>query len=135
VIVGITLFVNLLPLLAVAGFMQLAGIDLKISTAIIFIISFGIAVDDSIHFLSRFRREIRSHEVAEALRRTYLSTGKAIILTSLILCSGFLTLCLSDFLSTFYIGLLISLTLLLALLADMILLPALIFRFYQKPHL
>lgn len=134
VIVGITLFVNLLPLLAVAGFMQLVGIDLKISTSIIFIISFGIAVDDSIHFLSRFRREIRSHEVAEALRRTYLSTGKAIILTSLILCSGFLTLCLSDFLSTFYIGLLISLTLLLALLADMILLPALIFRFYHKPQ-
>ena len=132
IMVGITLLVNLLPLVAVAGFMPLAGIDLKIPTAMIFIISFGIAVDDSIHFLSRFRREVRTHTVAEALRRTYLSTGKAIILTSLILCAGFLTLSGSDFLSTFYIGLLISLTLLLALLADMVLLPALILRLYRK---
>lgn len=133
IIVGITLLINLLPLVSVAGFMSLAGIDLKISTAIVFIISFGIAVDDSIHFLSRFRREVRNYPVPEALRRTYLSTGKAIVLTSLILCSGFLTLCLSDFLSTFYIGLLISLTLLFALLADMVLLPALLLQFYKSP--
>ena len=128
--VGITLVVNVLPLLCVSAYMFLAGIDLKISTAIVFVISFGIAVDDSIHFLSRFRREVQNYPVEAALRRTYLSTGKAIVLTSLILCSGFLTLCLSDFLSTIYIGLLISLTLLFALLADMILLPALILQFY-----
>lgn len=128
----LVLIPNILPLLVIAGMMGFAGIDLKISTAIIFIISFGIAVDDSIHFLSRFRREVRQCDVAEAVRRTYLTTGKAIMVTSLILAAGFLTLCSSDFLGTFYIGLLIAVTLLVALLADLLLLPVLLVWFYEK---
>lgn len=131
--VWLSLLPNLLPLLMVAGIMGFTGIDLKISTSIIFVISFGIAVDDSIHFLSRFRRESKQHSLQEALRRTYLSTGKAIISTSFILSGGFLMLCLSDFLGTFYIGLLISVTLFLALLADLILLPVLLRLFYKIP--
>jgi predicted RND superfamily exporter protein len=127
----LALIPNVLPLLIVAGIMGFAGIDLKISTAIIFIVAFGIAVDDSIHFLSRFRREICHHKVAEAVRLTYLTTGKAIIVTSLILAVGFLTLCSSDFLGTFYIGLLIAITLLVALLADLLLLPVLLVWFYR----
>ena len=127
----LVLIPNILPLLFIAGIMGLTGIDLKISTAIIFIISFGIAVDDSIHFLSRFRREVQKHTVEEALRRTYLTTGKAIVVTSLILAAGFLTLCSSDFLGTFYIGLLIAVTLLVALLADLLLLPVLLMWFYK----
>ncbi|MEZ4886992.1 MAG: MMPL family transporter [Chitinophagales bacterium] len=127
----LALIPNLLPLLFVAGIMGFAGIDLKISTAIIFIVAFGIAVDDSIHFLSRFRREICSHKVEAAVRETYLHTGKAIIVTSLILAVGFLTLCSSDFLGTFYIGLLIAVTLLVALLADLLLLPVLLVWFYR----
>ncbi len=128
----LVLIPNVLPLLFIAGMMGFVGIDLKISTAIIFIISFGIAVDDSIHFLSRFRREIRQHPLKEAVRQTYLHTGKAIVVTSLILAAGFLTLCSSDFLSTFYIGLLIAVTLLVALLADLLLLPVLLVWFYEK---
>jgi predicted RND superfamily exporter protein len=66
-----------------------------------------------------------------ALKRTYISTGKAIILTTLILCGGFLTLVVSDFLSTFYLGLLISLTLFFAVLADLLILPLLLLWFYK----
>ncbi|MCB0846440.1 MAG: MMPL family transporter [Bacteroidetes bacterium] len=130
--VFITLIPNLLPLLFVAGFMGMTGIDLRISTAIIFIISFGIAVDDSIHFLSRFKHELIYHPVEIAVRNAYLTTGKAITITSVILAMGFLTLCLSDFLGTFYIGLLIAITLLIALVADLALLPVLLERFYIK---
>ena len=131
--VVIALFVNVLPLLMISAFLGFAGIDLKVSTAIIFTISFGIAVDDTLHFMSRFRQELnkgKSH--LYALKRTFLSTGRAIVLTSLILCAGFLLLMFSDFLGTFYVGLLISLTLFFALLADLLLLPILLLVFYKK---
>ena len=110
------------------GFM---GIDIKIPTAVIYIIAFGIAVDDSIHFLSKFKLELnKGKTIKEAIRNTYLTTGKAIIVTSLILSGGFLTLALSNFTGTYYIGLFTSLCLLFAVLADLVLLPVLILKFY-----
>ncbi|MBI3133782.1 MAG: MMPL family transporter [Bacteroidetes bacterium] len=130
----IALAVNILPLLMIAALLGFAGVDLKVSTAIIFTISFGIAVDDTLHFMSRFKMELkRGKSYLYALKRTFLSTGKAIVLTSVILCAGFLLLLFSDFLGTFYVGLLISLTLLFALLADLFLLPVLLMIFYRKP--
>jgi len=129
----IALAVNILPLLMISAVLGFTGIDLKVSTAIIFTISFGIAVDDTLHFMSRFRQELKkgkSH--IYCLKRTFLSTGRAIVLTSLILCAGFLLLLFSDFLGTFYVGLLISLTLLFALMADLFLLPVLLLVFYKK---
>lgn len=132
-IVLIALVPNLLPLLFLAAVLGFVGIDLKVSTAIIFTIAFGIAVDDTIHFMSKFKLELnKGKSVLYALKRTYLSTGRAILLTSLIICSGFLLLLFSDFLGTFYIGLLISLTLIFALIADLFLLPILILLFYKK---
>lgn len=128
----ISLIVNLIPLLGMAGIMGFCQVDLKISTSIIFIIAFGIAVDDSIHFLSRLRIEMQHYHMEEAVRRTFLSTGKAILLTSLILCGGFLVLCLSDFLGIFYLGLLLSGTLLLALGADLLLLPVLLLKYMSR---
>ena len=130
--VWIALVPNLLPLVFIGGIMGYAGINLKISTSIIFIISFGIAVDDSIHFLSRFRREIREHDLKQALRSTYLTSGKAIVITTFILMGGFSVLCLSDFLGTLYLGLLVGLTLLIAVLADLTLLPVLLLKYYKK---
>ncbi|MDQ3190520.1 MAG: MMPL family transporter, partial [Bacteroidota bacterium] len=131
----IALIPNFFPLLMIGGVMGFAGIDLKVSTSIIFTIAFGIAVDDSIHFLSKLKQELKKGKTLPyALKRTILSTGKAIIITSMILCGGFLTLILSDFSSTFYIGFLISLTLLFAVLADLLLLPALLLLFSQKPN-
>lgn len=129
----ITLVPNVIPLVVIGGVMGVAGFDLKVSTSIIFGIAFGIAVDDSIHFLSKYRLELgkgRSH--IWALRRTSISTGKAIILTSLILCAGFATLISSDFTSTYYVGLLISITLAVAVLADLVTLPVLLDRFAKR---
>lgn len=129
----ICLIPNLMPLLMIAGYMGFAGIDLKVSTSIIFTIAFGIAVDDTIHFMSKLRLELgKGKSLLYALKRTYISTGKAIIVTSLILCAGFLTLILSEFLGTFYIGLLVSMTLLFAVLADLFLLPVLVILFFRR---
>jgi hypothetical protein len=132
-IVLLALIPNILPLIMLGGILGYLGIDLKVSTAIIFTISFGIAVDDTIHFMSKFKLELnKGKSILYALKRTYLSTGRAIVLTTLILCSGFLLLMFSDFLGTYYIGLLISLTLLFALVADMVVLPVLIILFYKS---
>lgn len=128
----IALIVNILPLLMIGAILGFTGVNLKVSTAIIFTISFGIAVDDTLHFMSRFKLELaKGKSNLYALKRTFLSSGKAIVLTTLILCGGFLLLLLSDFLGTFYMGLLISLTLLFALLSDIILLPVLLMIFMK----
>ena len=129
----IALVPNLLPLLWIGGLMGAAGIDLKLSTAIIFTIAFGIAVDDTIHFMNRLRWELKAGQsLLYAIKRSFLSTGRAIVLTTLILASGFLVLTLSDFLGTFYIGLLVSLTLVFAVIADLLLLPVLLWYFWGE---
>lgn len=123
----VALLPNLVPLVFIAGVMGFSGIDLKVSTAIIFSIAFGIAEDDTIHMLGKLRLQfLEGRTVAYALKRTYLTTGKAVSVTSLMLISGFLTLMLSDFASIFYMGLLITLTLLFAFVAELLLLPALV---------
>ena len=131
----ISLLPNVFPLLVTGGIMGFFGIDLKMSTSLIFIISFGIAVDDSIHFLSRFKQELAKNKelsTSSALKQTFLGTGKAIVITSLIISGGFLSLCFSSFLGTFYIGILICSTLIAALFADLFLLPALVLTFWKK---
>lgn len=120
----LSLLPNVLPLLLLTSVMWLGNIDLKISTSLIFTLAFGIAVDDTIHLLSKYkleRRKGRSH--VYALKRSYLSSGKAIIVTSLILVGGFLTLLFSSFTSTFYMGLLVSVTLIIALALDLMIMP------------
>lgn len=123
----IALIPNVLPLLWVAGLMGILGIGLKMSTAVIFTIAFGIAVDDTIHFLSRLKFEWeRSSDMEEAIKETYFSTGKAIVVTSVILILGFGVLMFSAFTTTFTTGLFISITLLFAVFSDLLLLPILI---------
>lgn len=129
----ISLIPNLIPLLIIAGIMGFMEYDLKISTAIIFTIAFGICVDDTIHFLSKLKLELnKGKSVLYAMKRTYLSTGKAIILTSIILSSGFITFMFSDFASTVQVGLLISITLFFAVVSDLLVLPVLLVWFYKK---
>ena len=131
-VVLITLVPNIVPLLMVAAIMGYFGITLKLSTSIIFTIAFGIAVDDTIHFISKFRIVLqKGRSVIYALKRTYLSTGKAIVVTTVILSGGFLILMLSSFGGTFYTGLLVSLTLFFAVLIDLTLLPILIIFFFK----
>jgi hypothetical protein len=129
----LTIIPNLIPLVIVGGIMGAMGIPLKVSTSIVFNIAFGIAVDDTIHFLARVRTLLREGlSPIYAVKRTFLTTGKAMVVTTLILSGGFLTLILSDFLGTYYIGLLISLTLFIALIAEMLISPLVIFYFYRK---
>ena len=123
----LSLIPNVLPLLMLTTVMWIGGIDLKISTSLIFTLAFGIAVDDTIHLLSKYkleRRKGRSH--LYALKRSYLSSGKAVIVTSLILVGGFLTLLFSSFTSTFYMGLMGSVTLFIALALDLMIMPLII---------
>ena len=129
---AVVLIPNLLPIIIVAGVMGLAGVSMKVSTSIIFTIAFGIAVDDTIHFMSKLRLTL-GHEpnLFRAVRRTYLLAGKAVIVTSLILVGGFSTLLFSSFDGTFYVGLLIGLTLLFGVVAELTLLPLLILYFYR----
>lgn len=132
-IVFIALIPNMVPLLLIGAFIGYTHIPFSMSASIIFSIAFGIAVDDTIHFMSRLRLELnKGRSLLYALRRTYLSTGKAIIITSFILSAGFLTMVISVFNGTFYIGLLVSLTLVTALIADLTLLPVLVVLFYRK---
>lgn len=128
----VVLLPNLIPILIVAGVMGLAGVNMKVSTSIIFTIAFGIAVDDTIHFISKLRLTL-GHEpnLFRAVRRTYLLAGKAVIVTSLILVGGFSTLLFSSFDGTFYVGFLIGLTLLFGVVAELTLLPILILYFYK----
>jgi hypothetical protein len=131
--VFVALIPNLVPLVFIAGVMGFFGIDLKVSTAIIFSISFGIAEDDTIHMLAALRQYLRQGlSPAYALKRTYLRTGKAITVTSLMLLSGFITLIFSDFASVFYMGVLVTLTLAFAFVAELLLLPALVMALMRR---
>ena len=124
---------NVVPLLIMAGIMGLFHIPLKASTAIFFSIAFGIATDDTIHFISRFKLELKkSASPLRAFKHTYAETGKPVFLTTLILLGGFISLILSDFESIRLFGLLTCLTLLVALLAEIVLLPVLLMALFRK---
>jgi uncharacterized protein len=123
----VVLIPNILPLIWMGGMMWVFGIDMKLTTAILFTVAFGIAVDDSIHFMSKLRLELsKGRTWLYALKRTFIDTGKAIILTTLILVAGFSVLIFSQFGVTYYSGLLISMSLVFALAADLMLLPILL---------
>ncbi|SFT39556.1 hypothetical protein SAMN04489724_0571 [Algoriphagus locisalis] len=118
---------NLIPLLWMLGLMYLLGIEFKLTIAILFTVAFGIAVDDSIHFMSRLKHELnQGKNLIYALKRTYLEAGKAILLTTVVLTAGFGLLIFSQFGVTHFTGLLISASMIFALMADMLLLPLLL---------
>jgi len=131
--VFVFLIPNIVPLVIMAGLMGLCGIELKSSTAIFFSIAFGIATDDTIHFISRFRLELKAgYAPLRAFRNTYFETGKAVFLTTLILLGGFISLILSDFQSIYLFGLLTAITLFVALLSEIFLLPVLLTFLFKK---
>ena len=131
--VFVFLIPNIVPLILMAGLMGLCGIELKSSTAIFFSIAFGIATDDTIHFISRFRLELNAgYSPLRAFRHTYFETGKAVFLTTLILLGGFVSLILSDFQSIYLFGLLTAITLFVALLSEIFLLPVLLTFLFKK---
>jgi predicted RND superfamily exporter protein len=129
----ISLVPNLIPLFAIAGIMGFFNVDIKPSTAVIFTIALGIAVDDSIHYLARFRIEhMKSGALFASLTKTTVQTGRAIIVTSMILIAGFGTLITSAFTSTAMMGILVCSTIATALLADLFILPSLFYLIKPK---
>lgn len=118
---------NVIPVLMTLGLMGLIGISLNVATVMISCIALGIAVDDTIHFLSRYRREIAvDGDIPAAIHRTMHSTGRAIIYTSLVIACGYSVIILSNFGPNRYFGILTAFTMLSALVADLLVLPYLI---------
>ncbi|MGE0433613.1 MAG: RND family transporter [Planctomycetota bacterium] len=125
---------NIFPLVLTFGLMGLLGIRLSVSTVIIFSISLGLAVDDTIHFLSRYREELAAgHGTDEAIRRTFRGAGRAIMMTTFILISGMLVLLNSEFMPVRYLALLTGFTLAGAIVGDLFILPACLKLFDQRP--
>ncbi len=127
----ISLIPNIIPLLITAGIMGYFSIPLKPSTALIFSIAFGISVDDSIHFLAKYRQELFANgfNVSVAISKSLRETGASMIYTSIILFCGFVIFVASGFGGTIALGKLTSLTLLFAMLANLVVLPALLLQF------
>jgi hypothetical protein len=126
----ISLVPNLFPLILAGALLGFLGIELEAGISIVFAVIFGIAVDDTIHFLSKYKLALnKGLSREEALRVTFTETGKAITLTSIILFFGFLVMLFSIHPPSVIIGLLISLTLVSALFSDLLLIPILVRRF------
>lgn len=125
---------SLIPLLITAGIMGYAGVPLKPSTILIFSIAFGLASDQTIYFLTRYRQEIRHRHVpiSKAVSITIGETGLSMIYTSVILFSGFFIFTASGFGGTASLGKLISVTLLVAMCANIILLPSFLISFERR---
>ncbi|MEO1255923.1 MAG: efflux RND transporter permease subunit, partial [Bacteroidota bacterium] len=127
----ISLIPNIIPLVLVAGILGWIGISLKMTTSIIFTIAFGIAVDDTIHMMSYY---LKSKEIdpTNRMKKTFVHAGSALLITSLIMSSGFALYLFSSFGATFYLGLFVSLSLLLALIVDLTILPLLLLKFKKN---
>jgi predicted RND superfamily exporter protein len=127
----ISLIPNVLALMITAGIMGYLGIPLKASTALIFSITFGISVDNSIRFLAKYRQEILANNfnIALAVTDSILETGKSIIYTSIVLFAGFIIFAFSDFGGTIALGILTSTTLVISMFTNLIVLPSLILTF------
>lgn len=127
----ISIIPNIIPLMITGGIMGYFGIPLKPSTALIFSIAFGISVDNSIHFLAKYRQELfaNNFNVKLAVSNSLKETGASIIYTSIILFFGFVIFAASEFGGTVNLGKLTSITLLFAMFANLVVLPALLLQF------
>jgi predicted RND superfamily exporter protein len=124
----ISLIPNLLPLLVTAGMMGYLGVPIKPSTILVFSIAFGISVDDTIHFLAKYRQELLANhwKIRKSVFSALRETGVSMFYTSIVLFFGFSVFITSNFGGTVALGALISATLLLAMLANLLLLPCLL---------
>jgi len=130
----ISLIPNLLPLLITAGVMGFAGIPLKPSTILVFSIAFGISVDDTIHFLAKYRQELieSKWKIKRSIYAAIRETGFSMFYTSVVLFFGFIVFMTSNFGGTVALGGLVAVTLLFAMLANLILLPSLLISLEDK---
>ncbi|MEC8273754.1 MAG: MMPL family transporter, partial [Bacteroidota bacterium] len=126
--VVVSLIPNLIPLLITASIMGYFGISIKPSTILVFSIAFGISVDDTIHFLAKYRQELkyRNNNIKDSVVAAIKETGVSMFYTSIVLLFGFFIFIASQFGGTLALGLLVSITLLIALLSNLIVLPAML---------
>ncbi|MFN7044197.1 MAG: efflux RND transporter permease subunit [Flavobacterium sp.] len=124
----VSLLPNILPLVMTAGLMGFLGIPIKPSTILVFSIAFGISVDDTIHFLAKYRQELKANDwkIKRSVYATLKEAGISMFYTSVVLFFGFSVFTLSDFGGTVALGGLVATTLLFAMLSNLILLPALL---------
>ena len=132
----ISILPNITPLAMTMGYIGLKGYSLSMSNVIVFAISLGVAVDDTIHFLARFREEWESgkihgeSDVMPAIRRACLGTGRAILMSTILIVSGLSILLLSAFVPTRHFAELSTVTMVSALFGDLLILPASLMLFW-----
>ena len=142
----VSLVPNLLPLLITAGLMGYLGVPIKPSTILVFSIAFGISVDDTIHFLAKYRQELIANnwKIKKSVYGALKETGVSMFYTSIVLFFGFLTFTFSSFGGTVALGALVSATLLFAMAANLLLLPSMLLsleksianeRTFKKPRI
>lgn len=130
----VSLAPNLFPLLMTAGIMGYFGVPLKPSTILVFSIAFGISVDDTIHFLAKYRQELRSNgwDIVGAVMISIRETGVSMFYTSIVLFFGFSVFITSSFGGILSLGVLVSVTLIIAMLSNLILLPTLLMSLARR---
>lgn len=126
--VFISIIPNLLPLLMTAGLMGYLGVPIKPSTILVFSIAFGISVDDTIHFLAKYRQELKANnwKIKRSVYASLRETGVSMFYTSIVLFFGFSVFMISSFGGTVALGGLVSITLLFAMSSNLLLLPSLL---------
>ncbi len=129
----LTLLLNFIPIIITAGIMGYTNLELRGEISLIFIVGFVIAVDDTIHLLSKFQWERKKGKnVEQAMDSAILECGKAILATSIILIGGFFILMISGSLEIFTLGLLVGIIVLITLSVDLILAPVLVSKWFAK---
>ncbi len=126
-VAAVAMVPNLLPLVFCVGAMGWWGVPINMTTAMMLSVTFGIAVDDTVHYLWRYREAlIESNDELTALLHTHSGVGRACVFTTVVIAGGFWILVLSEFLPTAYFGGLVGFTMLATLAADLMLLPSLL---------
>jgi predicted RND superfamily exporter protein len=136
---------NIIPLIFTAAVMGYTGIPIKASTILVFSIAFGISVDNTIHFLAKYRQELKATgwDIKKSVILALKETGVSMLYTSVVLFFGFGIFAVSSFGGTRAMGILVSLTLVIAVISNLVLLPTLLFslnrltttRSFQEPML
>ncbi len=129
----LSLIPNVYPLVLGAGAMQLMGKNIDLGTALVTSVCLGIAVDDTIHFLTNLNRRLKkSNDLEYSLAQVLTFTGPALLFTTIILVAGFGVLAFADFVPNYNFGILSVLVLITALITDLVLLPAILLRLHKN---
>ena len=130
----VSVITNILPLCITSGLMGYLGIPLKPSTILVFSIAFGISVDNAIQFMAKYRHDLKMNngKIKKSVFSALQETGVSTFYTSIVLIFGFAIFTLSSFSGTVALGGLISCTLLFAMFANLLVLPALVLTFEKK---